>query len=156
MESDLCIIAKVQSLPSGIGSIFSQSNLGRQLLAALTTNDLDNPGGEESPVSRQFYLESSEMIKTRSKLKVVGGMSEPWLDSHTSYHWLRSHWHSHKVFGQGCVLFVILMVEHMSGLVSANNQILLVKYVKRTLGQFTPAHWDKDEWHPLLGPWRFL
>lgn len=28
--------------------------------------------------------------------------------------------------------------------------------VKRTLGQFTPAYWDKDEWHPLLGPWRFL
>ncbi|KAJ9568003.1 hypothetical protein OSB04_003969, partial [Centaurea solstitialis] len=24
------------------------------------------------------------------------------------------------------------------------------------LGQFTPAHWDKDEWHPLLGPWRFI
>ena len=28
--------------------------------------------------------------------------------------------------------------------------------VKRTLSQFTPAHWDKDEWHPLLGPWRFI
>ncbi|CAH8382506.1 unnamed protein product [Eruca vesicaria subsp. sativa] len=28
--------------------------------------------------------------------------------------------------------------------------------VKRTLGQFTPAHWDKDEWHPLQGPWRFV
>lgn len=28
--------------------------------------------------------------------------------------------------------------------------------VKRTLGQFTPAQWDKDEWHPLLGPWRFI
>ncbi|XP_078428378.1 phosphatidyl serine synthase family protein isoform X2 [Wolffia australiana] len=28
--------------------------------------------------------------------------------------------------------------------------------VKRTLGQFTPAHWDKDQWHPLLGPWRFV
>lgn len=28
--------------------------------------------------------------------------------------------------------------------------------VKRTLGQFTPAQWDKDEWHPLLGPWRFV
>ncbi|KAJ0038679.1 hypothetical protein Pint_22167 [Pistacia integerrima] len=27
---------------------------------------------------------------------------------------------------------------------------------KRTLGQFTPAQWDKDEWHPLLGPWRFI
>lgn len=28
--------------------------------------------------------------------------------------------------------------------------------VKRTLSQFTPANWDKDEWHPLLGPWRFI
>ena len=28
--------------------------------------------------------------------------------------------------------------------------------MKRTLGQFTPAQWDKDEWHPLLGPWRFV
>ncbi|XP_023541085.1 CDP-diacylglycerol--serine O-phosphatidyltransferase 1-like isoform X2 [Cucurbita pepo subsp. pepo] len=28
--------------------------------------------------------------------------------------------------------------------------------VKRSLGQFTPAQWDKDEWHPLLGPWRFI
>ncbi|KAL5718340.1 L-serine-phosphatidylethanolamine phosphatidyltransferase [Ranunculus cassubicifolius] len=28
--------------------------------------------------------------------------------------------------------------------------------VKRSLYQFTPAHWDKDEWHPLLGPWRFI
>lgn len=28
--------------------------------------------------------------------------------------------------------------------------------VKRTLGQFTPARWDKDEWHPFLGPFRFL
>ncbi|KVI05374.1 Phosphatidyl serine synthase [Cynara cardunculus var. scolymus] len=32
----------------------------------------------------------------------------------------------------------------------------LKSLVKRTLGQFTPAHWDKDEWHPLLGPWRFI
>jgi hypothetical protein len=24
------------------------------------------------------------------------------------------------------------------------------------LEQFTPAQWDKDEWHPLLGPWRFI
>ncbi|KAL6573755.1 heat shock protein Pss1 [Orobanche hederae] len=27
---------------------------------------------------------------------------------------------------------------------------------KRTLGQFTPARWDKDEWHPFLGPFRFI
>ena len=34
---------------------------------------------------------------------------------------------------------------------------MVLRYqVKRTLGQFTPAQWDKDEWHPLLGPWRFI
>ncbi|KAG6496421.1 hypothetical protein ZIOFF_044288 [Zingiber officinale] len=32
----------------------------------------------------------------------------------------------------------------------------LLFQVKRTLGQFTPAKWDKDEWHPLLGPLRFI
>ena len=35
-------------------------------------------------------------------------------------------------------------------------QLLFSVQVKRTLGQFTPAQWDKDEWHPLLGPWRFF
>ncbi|GER29917.1 phosphatidylserine synthase [Striga asiatica] len=49
-----------------------------------------------------------------------------------------------EVFGQECVLFGTLMVKLMNGL------------VKRTLGQFTPARWDKDEWHPLLGPFRFI
>lgn len=34
--------------------------------------------------------------------------------------------------------------------------ICMFLQVKRTLGQFTPARWDKDEWHPLLGPWRFV
>lgn len=33
---------------------------------------------------------------------------------------------------------------------------LLLSQVKWTLGQFTPAQWDKDEWHPLLGPLRFI
>ena len=28
--------------------------------------------------------------------------------------------------------------------------------VKRSLGQFTPAYWDRDEWHPLSGPLRFI
>ncbi|XP_062118760.1 CDP-diacylglycerol--serine O-phosphatidyltransferase 1-like [Humulus lupulus] len=32
----------------------------------------------------------------------------------------------------------------------------LLTQVKRTLEQFTPAQWDKDEWNPLLGPWRFI
>ena len=32
----------------------------------------------------------------------------------------------------------------------------LILKVKRTLSQFTPAQWDKDTWHPLLGPWRFI
>ncbi|KAM3344360.1 CDP-diacylglycerol-serine O-phosphatidyltransferase 1 isoform X2 [Capsicum galapagoense] len=40
--------------------------------------------------------------------------------------------------------------------VGISRQPNIMGKVKRTLGQFTPAHWDKDEWHPLLGPWRFL
>ncbi|MCE2055118.1 hypothetical protein HAX54_042009 [Datura stramonium] len=40
--------------------------------------------------------------------------------------------------------------------VAVSRQPNIMGKVKRTLGQFTPAHWDKDEWHPLLGPWRFL
>ncbi|MQL89622.1 hypothetical protein Taro_022199, partial [Colocasia esculenta] len=35
------------------------------------------------------------------------------------------------------------------------NEITHLK-VKRSLSQFTPARWDKDQWHPLLGPWRFV
>ncbi|RAL40221.1 unnamed protein product [Cuscuta campestris] len=40
--------------------------------------------------------------------------------------------------------------------VGISQQPNIIGKVKRTLGQFTPACWDKDEWHPLLGPWRFL
>ncbi|KAK8647635.1 hypothetical protein V6N13_121365 [Hibiscus sabdariffa] len=40
--------------------------------------------------------------------------------------------------------------------VGISRQPNIIGKVKRTLGQFTPAHWDKDEWHPLLGPWRFI
>ncbi|OIV91083.1 hypothetical protein TanjilG_30305 [Lupinus angustifolius] len=40
--------------------------------------------------------------------------------------------------------------------VGLSRQPNIIGKVKRTLGQFTPAHWDKDEWHPLLGPWRFI
>ncbi|CAH9114731.1 unnamed protein product [Cuscuta europaea] len=40
--------------------------------------------------------------------------------------------------------------------VGISKQPNIIGKVKRTLGQFTPACWDKDEWHPLLGPWRFL
>ncbi|XP_072985859.1 CDP-diacylglycerol--serine O-phosphatidyltransferase 1-like isoform X3 [Typha latifolia] len=40
--------------------------------------------------------------------------------------------------------------------VGISRQPNLIDKVKRTLGQFTPARWDKDEWHPLLGPWRFI
>ncbi|KAL5653948.1 hypothetical protein ACJX0J_033267, partial [Zea mays] len=28
--------------------------------------------------------------------------------------------------------------------------------VKRSLSQFTPAQWDKDQWHPFMGPLRFI
>ncbi|CAI0431839.1 unnamed protein product [Linum tenue] len=40
--------------------------------------------------------------------------------------------------------------------IGISRQPNIMGKVKRTLGQFTPAQWDKDEWHPLLGPWRFL
>ncbi|KAI4385913.1 hypothetical protein MLD38_003901 [Melastoma candidum] len=40
--------------------------------------------------------------------------------------------------------------------VGISQQPSVMGKVKRTLGQFTPAQRDKDEWHPLLGPWRFL
>lgn len=47
-----------------------------------------------------------------------------------------------------CFLFISVYVQP--------HYFLLLFQVKRTLGQFTPAKWDKDEWHPLLGPWRFI
>ncbi|KAL6620659.1 hypothetical protein ACP70R_035798 [Stipagrostis hirtigluma subsp. patula] len=28
--------------------------------------------------------------------------------------------------------------------------------LKRSLSQFTPAQWDKDQWHPFMGPLRFI
>ncbi|MBA0563191.1 hypothetical protein Golob_008189 [Gossypium lobatum] len=40
--------------------------------------------------------------------------------------------------------------------VGISRQPNIIGKVKRTLGQFTPAQWDKDEWHPLLGPMRFV
>ncbi|URE35183.1 phosphatidylserine synthase [Musa troglodytarum] len=40
--------------------------------------------------------------------------------------------------------------------VGISQQPNIIGKVKRTLGQFTPARWDKDEWHPLLGPWRLV
>ncbi|KAG5532308.1 hypothetical protein RHGRI_026815 [Rhododendron griersonianum] len=40
--------------------------------------------------------------------------------------------------------------------VGISQQPNIMGKVKRTLSQFTPAQWDKDEWHPLLGPWRFI
>ncbi|XP_073134037.1 CDP-diacylglycerol--serine O-phosphatidyltransferase 1-like isoform X3 [Henckelia pumila] len=40
--------------------------------------------------------------------------------------------------------------------VGISRQPNIMGKVKRTLGQFTPAQWDKDEWHPFLGPLRFI
>lgn len=40
--------------------------------------------------------------------------------------------------------------------VGISRQPTIIGKVKLTLGQFTPAHWDRDEWHPLLGPLRFV
>ncbi|XP_073007059.1 CDP-diacylglycerol--serine O-phosphatidyltransferase 2-like isoform X1 [Typha latifolia] len=40
--------------------------------------------------------------------------------------------------------------------VGLSRQPNIIGKVKRSLGQFTPAHWDRDEWHPFMGPWRFI
>ncbi|CAL5209963.1 unnamed protein product [Lathyrus oleraceus] len=40
--------------------------------------------------------------------------------------------------------------------VGLSRQPNIIGKVKRTLSQFTPAQWDKDEWHPFQGPWRFI
>ncbi|KAL6579525.1 heat shock protein Pss1 [Orobanche minor] len=65
-------------------------------------------------------------------------------------------------------LFDEFVLDHILGrwgkAIMIRNQPLLwllsigfdLMEVKRTLGQFTPARWDKDEWHPLLGPLRFI
>ncbi|EPS64481.1 hypothetical protein M569_10299, partial [Genlisea aurea] len=51
-------------------------------------------------------------------------------------------------------------VRHFDGKtyewVGISRQPNIIGKVKRTLGQFTPARWDKDEWHPFLGPLRFI
>lgn len=54
------------------------------------------------------------------------------------------------------VLFPCICIWHKEHRMILAYYLLLVSQVKRTLGQFTPAQWDKDEWHPLLGPWRFI
>ena len=56
--------------------------------------------------------------------------------------------------GQGAVSMYLHWHEEHGTILA--YYLLLVFQVKRTLGQFTPAQWDKDEWHPLLGPWRFI
>ncbi|XP_034586530.1 CDP-diacylglycerol--serine O-phosphatidyltransferase 2 [Setaria viridis] len=33
---------------------------------------------------------------------------------------------------------------------------VIEKGVKRSLSQFTPAQWDKDQWYPFMGPLRFI
>ncbi|KAG0578735.1 hypothetical protein M758_4G043400 [Ceratodon purpureus] len=40
--------------------------------------------------------------------------------------------------------------------VGVSQQKSFYDKARRTLGQFTPAFWDKDEWNALDGPWRFL
>ncbi|GER32806.1 phosphatidylserine synthase [Striga asiatica] len=66
------------------------------------------------------------------------------------------------------ILFDEFVLAHILGwwgkAIMIRNQPLLwvlsigfeLMEVKRTLGQFTPSRWDKDEWHPLLGPFRFI
>ncbi|KAK8512942.1 hypothetical protein V6N12_030350 [Hibiscus sabdariffa] len=40
--------------------------------------------------------------------------------------------------------------------VGISRQPNIIGKVKQTLLLFTPAQWDRDEWQPLLGPWRFF
>lgn len=40
--------------------------------------------------------------------------------------------------------------------VGLSRQKSIIGKVRRSLGQFTPAYWDKDEWNPLQGPLRFV
>ncbi|XP_020592544.1 CDP-diacylglycerol--serine O-phosphatidyltransferase 2-like [Phalaenopsis equestris] len=56
------------------------------------------------------------------------------------------------------ILRVVLyhLKEILKGLGQLSPRDQCQSKVKRTLGQFTPAQWDKDEWHPLQGPWRFI
>ena len=61
-----------------------------------------------------------------------------------------------------CFFFLLFIFIFKSCLLSSTVCVLKKCHFlfsfqfKRTLGQFTPAQWDKDEWHPLLGPWRFI
>ncbi|WVZ99529.1 hypothetical protein U9M48_044808 [Paspalum notatum var. saurae] len=40
--------------------------------------------------------------------------------------------------------------------VGLSRQQSIMGKVKRSLSQFTPAQWDKDQWHPFMGPLRFV
>ncbi|XP_035817154.1 uncharacterized protein [Zea mays] len=40
--------------------------------------------------------------------------------------------------------------------VGLSRQRSIMGKVKRSLSQFTPAQWDKDQWHPFMGPLRFI
>ncbi|XP_002970056.2 CDP-diacylglycerol--serine O-phosphatidyltransferase 2 [Selaginella moellendorffii] len=40
--------------------------------------------------------------------------------------------------------------------VGLSRQPTIMGKVRRSLSQFTPANWDKDEWNPLSGPLRFV
>ncbi|KQK04991.1 hypothetical protein BRADI_2g17230v3 [Brachypodium distachyon] len=40
--------------------------------------------------------------------------------------------------------------------VGLSRQPSIMGKVKRSLSQFTPAQWDKDQWQPFMGPLRFV
>ncbi|KAI5020096.1 hypothetical protein ZWY2020_044984 [Hordeum vulgare] len=40
--------------------------------------------------------------------------------------------------------------------VGLSRQPSIMGKVKRSLSQFTPAQWDKDQWQPFMGPLRFI
>ncbi|KAG2295819.1 hypothetical protein Bca52824_042488 [Brassica carinata] len=34
--------------------------------------------------------------------------------------------------------------------------VCLMREGEKDIGQFTPVHWDKDEWHPLQAAWHVI
>lgn len=51
--------------------------------------------------------------------------------------------------GNNCMIFMLHFELKYHGNIPCNQ-------VRRSLGQFTPAYWDKDQWNFLSGPIRFV
>lgn len=87
----------------------------------------------------------------RSLIHMLSNFKECWWDSFV-LDVLICNW-----FG---IWFGMKTVKYFDGKtynwVGVSQQKSFYGKVRRTLGQFTPSYWDKDEWNALQGPWRFL